>query len=251
MPSGRSTPGDGTTGNGDVAREQAASRGLSYVPASGSASGRGAAPAERRAPTGGSADVDPTRRGLLSAFCAAPLALGLREDPAEDAATPPELTTRTVILVRHAEKGKDDERDPGLSEPGRERAAALASLLAGADVDVVLSTDYRRTRDTAGPIAADAGLDVELYDPRSLDALVARLGELAGGSVALVVGHSNTTPQALTALGAPEPGGLVDSRFGRILPEDCYDRVYVATLVQVGADGPLRCAGSLELRYGR
>jgi phosphohistidine phosphatase SixA len=187
-----------------------------------------------------------TRRGLLCGLGAAPLALASREDEGAPAA----LESWSVFLVRHAEKGTDDPRDPQLSAAGKERAAALADLLAAAGVTRVLSTDYRRTRATALPLAEQADVATELYDPRDPNALVETLTGSKHGSVTVVVGHSNTTPIVLQHLGAPEPAGLEDSSYGRILPEDCYDRLYLAHFVRLaGADEP-RFAGSLELRYG-
>lgn len=193
------------------------------------------------------ASVAPTRRGLLYGLGAAPLALAAGGD---EPAAPPGVESWSVFLVRHAEKGVDDPRDPRLSAVGKERAAALAALLAAAGVSRVLSTDYHRTRDTALPVAEQAGVEVELYDPREAGAIVQTLHGSKHGSVTVVVGHSNTTPQVLQALGAPEPAGLEDSQYGRILPDDCYDRLYLAHFVRIGGSDEARVAGSLELRYG-
>ena len=44
-------------------------------------------------------------------------------------------TTTTFILVRHAEKGTDDPRDPDLSDAGKQRAQVLANLLKETKVD--------------------------------------------------------------------------------------------------------------------
>lgn len=127
-----------------------------------------------------------------------------------------------VWLVRHAEKA-DDSRDPELSAAGRRRAELLVSLLEGEGIDRIHSTDYRRTRSTAAPLARALGMEVELYDPSALDAFADRL--LDAGGTHLVVGHSNTTPALVTALGG-EPEGSID--------EAEYDRLY---RVWVGDDG--------------
>lgn len=201
--------------------------------------------------------ASPTRRGLLVATVGATAGAALTAlaspaaaatDGGADAADATDA--RTVILVRHAEKAQDDPRDPGLSEVGVRRAAALAALLAGTGVTHVFATDYRRTRDTAGPVASDGALEVASYDPRDPEAVAKRIAELPAGSIALVVGHSNTTPQLYTALGAPEPAGLEDSPYGRKLPEDVYDRVYIATLARLQDGARPRCVAGIELRYG-
>ncbi len=138
-----------------------------------------------------------------------------------------------VFLVRHAEK-VDASRDPELSAVGRERAAALARLLRDTGIERIHSSDFIRTRNTAAPTAAALGLEVELYDPRDLPSLVARLKQAGGRH--LVVGHSNTTPPAVELLGG-EPGPEIDE-------SKEYDRLYVVT---VGADSAV---STVLLRYG-
>lgn len=133
--------------------------------------------------------------------------------------------TLEIWLVRHAEKA-DDSRDPALSADGRARARLLASLLEGEGIGRIHSTDYRRTRSTAQPLAEALGIEVESYDPTELEAFADRLH--AAGGVHLVVGHSNTTPDLVEALGG-EPGTPVD--------EDEYDRLY---RVWVDGNGNLR-----------
>lgn len=80
--------------------------------------------------------------------------------------------------------------DPDLLQVGKIRAKKLAQILEGKEIKHVYSTDYLRTKNTALPTAEAAGLEIELYDPRSHDALVEKLRTLEGN--ALVVGHSNT-----------------------------------------------------------
>lgn len=120
-----------------------------------------------------------------------------------------------VYLVRHAEKTRDTE-DPGLTAYGKERAVALADILASRGVDRVLSSDFRRTRETAAPLASRFGVEVELYDAEDLESLVRRLRGAERETI-LVVGHSNTTPHLVEALGG-DPGPPIE--------EDEYDRLY-------------------------
>lgn len=148
-------------------------------------------------------------------------------DPAADTASP------VLILVRHAEKADDDPRDPDLTAEGRARAAALAALLADAGVTRILSSDYRRTRETARPLAEHIGLDVELYDARDLEGLAAELRRATG--VVVVVGHSNTTPELARLLGAGDTPSM---------PDEEYDRLIVLAL---DGDGAPR---TLTLRFG-
>lgn len=97
-----------------------------------------------------------------------------------------------LYLVRHSEKQADDGEDPGLTDKGNQRSVQLAHWLLDKGITEIWSSDYRRSRDTAQPLASRLGLPVQLYDPHDLPALVGRLRE--NGHNALVVGHSNTTP---------------------------------------------------------
>ena len=130
-------------------------------------------------------------------------------------ATAPEESV--FFLVRHAEKA-DQSDDPALTEQGHARAGDLARLLKDAGVGQIYSSDFVRTRDTAAPLAAALGLEVALYDPKDLPSLVQTLTSSPGR--ALVVGHSNTTPELAGLLGG-EPGPPI--------PEDEYDRLYALT----------------------
>jgi phosphohistidine phosphatase SixA len=99
----------------------------------------------------------------------------------------------TVILVRHAEK-VDDSRDPELSQAGLDRAEKLADMLEQQSINSIYSTDYIRTRGTCGPIASRLGIEIKLYDSRSIDDFNAMVGSNEGGTI-LVCGHSNSTPR--------------------------------------------------------
>ncbi len=137
--------------------------------------------------------------------------------PAE-AAVPIPADTVVVYLVRHAEK-LDDSRDPPLSETGKARAAELARLLTDAGVTQVWSTNFDRTRSTGRPTAEARGLEVRFYDASDLKGFAAQLAATPGRH--LVIGHSNTTPALVRALGG-NPGNL--------MADSEYDRLYVVTL---------------------
>ncbi|MEK7379503.1 MAG: hypothetical protein AAB075_00665, partial [Gemmatimonadota bacterium] len=75
------------------------------------------------------------------------------------------------------------------------------------------------TRLTAAPTAAALGLVVELYNPADPAGFVAQLRATSGRH--LVVGHSNTTPGLVKALGGDQQGEMVDTE---------YDRLYIVTI---------------------
>ncbi|HEX6070360.1 MAG TPA: histidine phosphatase family protein [Longimicrobiaceae bacterium] len=138
----------------------------------------------------------------------------------------------TVIVVRHAERATDDPADPGLSAAGRARAQALREAVSGAGVTAVYATQYRRTRDTGAPIAAERGIEVAVRPIDSSNAdthaddLAREIATRHPGGTVVVVGHSNTVPELVAALG----GGEVEP-----LPESEYDRMYVLVVGRSGA----------------
>ncbi|MDH7448292.1 SixA phosphatase family protein [Aquimarina sp. 2201CG14-23] len=102
--------------------------------------------------------------------------------------------TTTYILVRHSEKDLSDasNRNPNLTEEGKKRSENLASILTDIQVDYVFSTNYKRTIQTATPIAKVKNLEITPYDPRNLYSK--EFQEQTKGKTAIIVGHSNTTP---------------------------------------------------------
>ena len=74
----------------------------------------------------------------------------------------------TLYLVRHAEKQVDGGKDPALTDEGRQRSEQLAAWFLDKDINEVWSSDYKRTRDTAGPLLSALDLSLTLYDPRHL-----------------------------------------------------------------------------------
>jgi broad specificity phosphatase PhoE len=127
---------------------------------------------------------------------------------------------RVIILVRHAEKALD-ANEPGvpLSEAGRTRAARLAQMLAGAGVTAIYATETDRARQTAEPLAKALKLEVRTYSPRDAAGKLAprllldRLKKDDPSGVVLVVGHQNTVPDLLAALGHAEKVEIGDKQF--------------------------------------
>ena len=129
-----------------------------------------------------------------------------------------------VIVVRHAERADGGAgtgssmttgSDPELSEIGKARAQKLAAMLADAGVVAIYTTQYRRTKDTAAPLAARIGVTAEAMSSGEVSALVAKIKSHKTG-VVLVVGHSNTVPEIVKALG----GSVVT------MADDEYDSLF-------------------------
>lgn len=132
-----------------------------------------------------------------------------------------------IVVVRHAEKSKDDPKDPGLSEQGQARANKLAEILKDARVSAAYATQYKRTLLTASPTATQNGFSVEVRNVTKDNAstytagLLNEIQKRHKGKTVLIVGHSNTVPELVKHL-----AGVDISPIG----EDEYDRIYVITL---------------------
>lgn len=126
----------------------------------------------------------------------------------------------SFYLVRHAEKATGP--DPTLTQCGQLRATYLAEQLKNQGIQAVYSTDYRRTKQTAAPLASELQLTVNSYNPRKLADFAKLLNERQ--ATALIVGHSNTTPKLA--------GILSKQKFDK-LPESQFDQLFV---VQVNGE---------------
>lgn len=122
----------------------------------------------------------------------------------------------TVILVRHAEKVKSEDKNPELSEKGKERALQLAELLQNSNIDVIYSTDYIRTKTTVEPLAGKIEKEIQIYNPRDENFIKKLLSDNPGKTI-LVSGHSNTTPMLVNQLlGKDKYQQLDESEYSKI-----------------------------------
>lgn len=132
--------------------------------------------------------------------------------------------SKTIYVVRHAEKMLTQDSDPDLAQVGRVRSIKLSQILEDKDIKHIFSTDYKRTRNTAQPTSDLFQLPIQSYDPRDQEGFAKSLMELDGN--VLVVGHSNTAP------------GLVNILIGEDTYPDLtdveYDNIYIVSL---GLDG--------------
>ena len=119
-----------------------------------------------------------------------------------------------ILIVRHAEKATTGGNDPDLSLAGQKRADALARILRDSQITAVFVTEFKRTQETAAPTAKAAHLSPTVVPANDIGALVEKLRALNGN--ALVVGHSNTIPDLLKALGIGTPVSIPDDDYTEI-----------------------------------
>lgn len=155
----------------------------------------------------------PLAAGILAACSASPRVATF---PASSAAA---QDSTVILLVRHAEKATiAGESDPPLSPAGEVRARVLADVLRSQGVDEVLVTQYRRTQATAAPLASALGIVPDTFSTRAADhpAAVAAAARGHSGRTVLVVGHSNSIPAIITALGAGPMADLCDAEYAHL-----------------------------------
>jgi broad specificity phosphatase PhoE len=117
---------------------------------------------------------------------------------------------RMVLLVRHAERadggappaGMTTAPDPDLSADGHARAQRLADMLSRAGITKIIVSEFKRTRQTAAPLAAALGVTPEQISSKDGAGLLQRLASYRD-DVVLVVGHNTTVPAAIAGLGGP------------------------------------------------
>jgi broad specificity phosphatase PhoE len=135
---------------------------------------------------------------------------------------PSVASAQMVIVVRHAERADGGAAAPGaaamttatdpeLSAAGKARAQALAAMLKDAGVTAIYTTEYTRTKDTGAPLAAALKITAEVVPARDQAALITKIKAHTSGAV-FVVGHSNTVPAIIKALGGADVT-LADSEY--------------------------------------
>jgi len=113
--------------------------------------------------------------------------------------------------------------DPPLTAEGEARAKRLARILAGSGIAKIYTTPFARTRNTAAPIAMALNLtpvEVKTGAAYAPD-MAAKIAAEPAGTTILVVGHSNTTPNVIKALGIANAPKIEDAE---------YDNLFIVTL---------------------
>jgi broad specificity phosphatase PhoE len=104
--------------------------------------------------------------------------------------------------------------DPDLSPAGHARAESLARLLKDAKITTIVTSEFKRTRQTAAPLAKALGIEPTEVSSKDVAALVKKI-TAAKGNV-LVVGHSNSVPDTIAGLGVKETVKIDDQEFDNL-----------------------------------
>ncbi len=144
--------------------------------------------------------------------------------------------TTTIIFVRHAEKELNAGDNPGLSDAGRRRVAELTRQLVDADVvagiDAIYATPFRRTQETAQPLAEALDVPINSYDAADRETVLETILKEHKGKIILVVGHSDTLPELIANLGASKRVPPID--------ELEYDNIYIISIPWFGKTKTIR-----------
>ena len=196
--------------------------------------------------------------GLRPVLAVAVTATALVIAPFPSVAQPNNRTDElpVLVLVRHADKAAQPADDPTLTAAGAKRAQDLAATLRNAGVTAIITTQLRRTRETAQPLATALGvvpevvsvgqralvsnpvtgaqLPPEVVSERAEYIKLLERAVRGRSGVVLVVGHDWSAPGLISSLGGPQ------------LPNICssvYDNLFVLTFAK-------RKANLIQARYG-
>ena len=134
--------------------------------------------------------------------------------------------TTTFYFIRHAEKNTSNpaDRNPDLVEKGVMRVDVWSRVFSRVDFDIIYSTDYKRTRNTALPIAEKKKLPLTYYSPNDFDSV--RFMKKNLGKTLLIVGHSNTVPSMVNA--------LIGKNQYKQINETNYANLYIINITESG-----------------
>ncbi|WP_299683528.1 histidine phosphatase family protein [uncultured Tenacibaculum sp.] len=130
-----------------------------------------------------------------------------------------ETKTSTYFFIRHAEKVLN-VKNPDLTKKGEKRALAWSKMLTHYKIDKVLSTNYKRTLQTAKPIANKYQLQTQIYHPYKFN--VQEFIKKSKGENIVIVGHSNTIPNLVNKFIGKDKYNEID--------ETIYGNLYIVTI---------------------
>lgn len=153
-----------------------------------------------------------------------------------DSVLSPPGTTTTVIMIRHAERAKE-QSDSALTPEGRQRALALVAAIGEKEITAIYAPDRGRNRETVQPLADHLGVTITLIPEARLsnthrfaDEFVQEILSKHAGGMVLWVG--NKSPVGIW-------GGNLKEIYQRLGgpgdPPAKYDDLFIITIPDQGA----------------
>lgn len=127
---------------------------------------------------------------------------------------PCDVPMTTVLLMRHAEY----EEDAALK-----RADILANVAENAGIKAIYTKDIERFQRTVRPLAQRLDLTPSTY--QDIKEVVTAVQEDHYGEAVLIVGHSDTVPEIIDALGGDGTSCSIGS--------EEYDNLYIVTICRL------------------
>ncbi|MBE7213649.1 histidine phosphatase family protein [Shewanella benthica] len=162
---------------------------------------------------------------LITLILALGLTLSLSANAAEAHSQDRLEVSKTLVLIRHAEKSAGEDKDPSLSPAGKRRSERLVNKLKNYRFSQLLASPFKRTQETLLPISEALGIPITVIDIKSgLEAhITATINtvEAQAGDV-LIAGHSNTVPKIISALGGPKIDDLDENQYSNIYELKIY-----------------------------
>ena len=124
--------------------------------------------------------------------------------------------TSKYYIVRHGERLNNTDTT-SLSPQGHQRAIALKDLLLNKKIDYIYASKFKRTQQTAQPLAEVLGKPIIIYSPDTTEAVAERLERYSGSNI-LVVGHSDNIPEFVHVLAHESISPI---------PVDDFDNLYI------------------------
>ncbi|MDT0686771.1 phosphoglycerate mutase family protein [Autumnicola psychrophila] len=128
----------------------------------------------------------------------------------------------TYYFIRHAEKDITDakDEDPELTDAGKRRAEKWAETFREVDFDLIYSSQYKRTVNTATPVAESQDKEIRYFNTRKLNDQAFQKD--TKGKIVLVVGHSNLNPEWVNYI-------LKDEKYSDINEKE-YGSLFIVTI---------------------
>lgn len=130
--------------------------------------------------------------------------------------------TTTYYFIRHGEKDRSQSTsNPDLLPKGQKRAEFWAEVLADKNIELIYSTNYKRTIQTATPTAEKFGLEIKKYEANNL--FSEEFQEETKGKNVLIVGHVDTTPKFINKI-------LGKEKY-KFIPDNENNRLYTVKIL--------------------